>query len=318
MVSAVLLTFAFPYELEAESISSAEIASGERAVQQDIDTIVGDQPIDRAEVGRRLDAEFHASIQLDRLREDFGSRWAGAFVEHVNGNTVLVVRLKGHSPETTAAASARKQSSSSYSIRIVEGVEFTEAEIQENIRPKLDAVKNAFPSFQGHYIDDATSEVVILVSRPELFQRDYGFSERANAEREMSVVLSAILSHPARVRALPGPMRNNVSGSGDYLVPGGVCTGGFSVRRVSDGLTGVSTAGHCPNNPITYVNLDGTCPSCRNGMTHLVTSSGFNLVSPCNQGFSSVWRQILKGGMLLAFATDSARLRTRRVVIGAQ
>jgi hypothetical protein len=151
------------------------------------------------------------------LREDFGSRWAGAFIEHIDGNTVLVVRLKGYSPETAKAASAQEQLNSGYSTRMVEGIEFTEAEVQEKVRPKLEAVKTAFPSFQGHYIDDETSEVVALVSRPDLFRQGYVPSERSKVEREMSFVLSALLGHPARVKALPGPMRNRVSGSGDYI-----------------------------------------------------------------------------------------------------
>lgn len=208
MATAILALLALPVARTSERPTPDLTDAGERAMQQDIDVIVGDRPVDRAEIRRRLVAEFLAGHASSRLREAFDDRWAGAFVEHSAGRTTLVVRLKGYSPDTRKLQeSARRPDATGFEVRIVEGVEFTEAEIRAKLQPKLEAVRNAFPTFQGHYVDDATSEVVVLVARPELFGERSAASDRARAEREMSRVLTAILRHPGRVKAMPGSFR---------------------------------------------------------------------------------------------------------------
>lgn len=205
---AFALALMLPPAFAMGAVSHANVASSERALEQDVDAIAGDGPADRAEIRRQLIAESDLSSELGRLREAFDERWAGAFVEHVDGKTTLVVRLKGYSRDAGELQIAQPhQVDQTYETRIVEGVEFTEAEIRERIRPKLDAVKAAFPSVQGHYVDDATSEVVVLVSRPELFEGRSSAAARAEAERELSLRLSQIVGLPARVTLLPGPFR---------------------------------------------------------------------------------------------------------------
>jgi hypothetical protein len=175
---------------------------------------------------------------------------------HEDGESRLVVRLKGVSRSGDEVTSQAAEAT--VPIEIVEGVEMTESEVAVRIEERLERIRSAFPTFQGHYVDDKTSEVVVLIARPDLFESGVSELDRSTAEQRLGLLLSGIVELPARVTVMPAGFSPMAQGSGDVLYSGGFCTGGFTVRRIVDGATGVSTAAHCGNQPLSYANLDGT------------------------------------------------------------
>ncbi len=175
-----------------------------------------------------------------QLRKTYSVRLAGIYIEH-QPTPRIVVRLKGMASPTIHFFNT---SAGVVPVDFVVGAAYTQAELHDVITAKLVTLKSALPDLQGTATDEKTGEVVLYI-----------LGNDAKAAKAQGVARS-IFGVPTQVRALPVPVTQEVRGSG--FIDSGTCTGAFVVHETNSSVTGLLTAGHCPNNDTSYNGLDGT------------------------------------------------------------
>jgi hypothetical protein len=178
------------------------------------------------DAARHLDAQQSFGRLIDRLAREHGDVYAGAeFAEKPGGAARIMV--KGEASDELRVLVKR----SGLPIELVEGQRYSATELQER---SVELVK-------------------VLAER--------GYDEVGAAVLPSGLIQVAVDDDLSRAKDLPERLVDGVEiaqspermiqnevvegGVQVYATGGGSCTSGFSVRSLSSGATGVSTAGHC-------------------------------------------------------------------------
>jgi hypothetical protein len=178
------------------------------------------------DASRHVDAQREFGHLIDGIAGKYREQYAGAeFAEKPGGTSQIMV--KGEAPDDLRQMVKREE----LPVELVEGKRYSLAELEER-----------------------SVEVVKALA-------ERGYDEVGAAVLPSGLIQVAVEGDPSRAKDLPERLvdgveivqspermiRNEVVEGGVrvYATGGGSCTSGFSVRSLSTGATGVSTAGHC-------------------------------------------------------------------------
>ncbi|ACB28222.1 hypothetical protein Mrad2831_6300 (plasmid) [Methylobacterium radiotolerans JCM 2831] len=232
----------------ASQPTAARLLSAEQAREVDAQALASASKITTAEARQRLAVQRESRDLVASLRSTYGNRIAGIYREWTPSPR-LVVRLKGASAERVSRANLP---TGSVEVVIKSGARFGADELKQAGRTHAKALRAAFPTLGGTWVDERTGELVVEVAS----------AADVKTAKDLATVIAGV---PARVVVGRGDFNAALSGSGalDIALPNAVghCTGGFTVNIFdgNDKTTGLATAGHCPdgNGTATYTTLDG-------------------------------------------------------------
>ena len=223
----------------AQPPAAARVETTAEALEQDAHDYGAARGLPGEEALRRLEAQEGSVAATDILRERFGKRLAGLFIEH-DPEYRVVVLLTGRKPvraETILAGGSRVP------VVFRTGPRATQAKVVAAIRRHQAGIRAAlqYPPAMG--ADPKTGELVVLVNH-----RD---ADRYGADA-LDKAFEAMTDVPVRIRVMDGESAD-LGLEGGARVHGVVpetgsrqyCTTGFAV---TDGTrTGLVTAAHCPD-----------------------------------------------------------------------
>jgi len=239
----------------------AELLNFDEAMEVDANKVAAALGITPEEARRRINVEHHAGPIIERIRRENEDRLAGIYIEHVPLSR-LVVRLTGYQARR---AEFHQFGADQLEVAYELGADRTFAQLQGLVDANILSLSENFPGWQGGYVDERTSEVVIHVLKSKMI-----FST-ADAEVELEDQFRV----PVRIVQLDEPEQNRaVYGSGHLSYQSGLyvgeCTGSFIVQTVTSRYRGLLTAGHCnpSNNMFHYRGIDGASYA----LTHVARS----------------------------------------------
>lgn len=185
-------------------------------------------PLDEAV--RRLQVEQSTADQIGQLRQTYGSRLAGIFIEH-RPDYHVKLRLKGAEPVGPLTLGS---GSASVRVDVVTGAAATLQELQSAIATNLAGLSKLLPTMFGITADERTGEIVIEVKATAL---------EAPVVLGKAAAVTELLGHPVRIRPLDAVQSKHSVRGGVSLQ--GACTTGFVVQVGTS--KGPVTSAHCPD-----------------------------------------------------------------------
>jgi hypothetical protein len=183
---------------------------------------------------RRLRIQNNIGDTIGNLREEFGDRLAGIYIEDYPDQHI-VVRIKGN-----AEPGPRKISTPYGAMPIVfhAGAKKSISELSEAIEANRENINRAIPSLQDIYPDEKTGEIVLTIHSSDLDK---------NAYRKEALLLERMLGAPVRLEFVLNPTKTVEYTMGGAILQanGSTCTTGFAVKNPHSNIKGVLTAGHC-------------------------------------------------------------------------
>jgi len=208
------------------------------ALKKDAETIAEIYQISHEDAFRRLKLQEAAGERLvAQIKEEFKERFAGSYIEHDPVDR-MVVRLKGDAEVATRKLEVEGD------VLLVEfksGQPYTKNELENIFSKKQEELSFQIKNIQGHFVDEKTGEIVLIV-----FIREEENDEAGRIE----AIAKNIIAVPVRIHRVPvefsnfAPVRGGANLSILSSIPSG-CTSGFVVKKLSDSTRGVLTAGHC-------------------------------------------------------------------------
>ena len=161
---------------------------------------------------------------INTVSSKYGESFAGAaFAEEPGAASQLFV--KGDVPRDVAALVDR----SGLKIEIIDGQKYSERELDERAGALTKLLAEVHPEVSAAVMADGQ---ILLAVPGEL---------KAELPKDLLDGVK-IAEGPERLSNLEVDIEG---GRRVYATSGGSCTSGFSVRRISDGTTGIATAAHC-------------------------------------------------------------------------
>ena len=142
----------------ADSRTESDIASYAKEFGTSID--------EAARRSRILAARGNLAIDL---RNEFESRFAGSYLEHVP-DLRIVVRLTGNSPVSSRLA---VNDEGSIPIAFLTDARATLEELEAALDAHQKALYSKIPALQGLYADERTGDIVLVVHAPEVESKAY-------------------------------------------------------------------------------------------------------------------------------------------------
>jgi streptogrisin C len=180
---------------------------------------------DIAATAAHLNAQASFGLMIDTVATKFPKSYAGAVFAEVPGAPSQVM-IKGDLP----ADVARIIESSGLKVEVVSGMEFSSLDQQQRSAEIIKLLGAAGYKEVGTAVL-ADGQIQVAVS----------------GTPKTRVELPPHLTEGVEIVEAPdGVVTDEAAMGGQQVFGGGAqCTSGFSVRRISDGTTGVSTAAHC-------------------------------------------------------------------------
>lgn len=222
------------------------LLSSAEAREVDADALASATRISAAEARHRLAVQSDSRDLTASLRATYAGRLAGIYRDWTPAPRI-VVRLKG---QNAVRGRIVNLPSGPVEVSIVSGATRTVEELLQARADHAQALRAAFPSMSGTWVDERTGELVIEVAQ----------LSDAKSARDLATVIAHV---PARVVHGGADFNAVLSGSGSLDIPisGGtsLCTGGFVVNigTGEDRVPGLSSAGHCQDAAASYTTLDG-------------------------------------------------------------
>lgn len=148
-----------PIGVTPAGVAPAEMLNFEQAMEVDAIWVATALDITPEEARSRLNLQEQAGEISERIREQYANRLAGIYIEH-EPTSRLVVRLTGPEAERTRF---HHFGADTLEVAFVPGADRTLVELQQLLDANLENIKAELPTFQGSYVDERTSEVVIDV-----------------------------------------------------------------------------------------------------------------------------------------------------------
>jgi len=236
-----------PVQQEDEA---ARVQSFEEALDQDAEGYARLVGVSREVAKQRLRALNELRDTKIRIRQTFGSRFAGIAIDHTP-QLQLTVLLTGGEAVPTESVSA-----GGLAVPIIyrTGARSTLQQLRDALKQHQAAIRRLIPATQGIGISTRTGELIVVVNAA-------GAAATAILTRDAE--LETLTGVPVRLEVVQGT-DINMDVRGGSRVEGNNptdgkryrCTTGFAVKNQS-GTTGVATAAHCEDR-LTYYNPNGT------------------------------------------------------------
>jgi streptogrisin C len=226
------------------------VQTPEEALTQDAQQYASQIGVSLDEAKRRLRAGRDTVPTTDRLRETYGSRLAGIFIEH-KPEYRIVVLLTGDTPVAEQSVSAGGMT---VPIIFRTGAKSTHTQLVGALEQHSKAIRTLLPNTQGIGIDPRTGELVVVVNAP---------GPAAAAAEAKDGELETLTGVPVRIRAIDGvDVNSDVRGGSRYEGNNATgvryyCTTGFVVKDTA-GQTAMVTAAHCEDGNAKYYNPNMT------------------------------------------------------------
>ncbi|GIH06105.1 hypothetical protein Rhe02_41720 [Rhizocola hellebori] len=204
-----------------------------------------DLGVDATQVEARLAVELKAAKTEEKLSQSLGSSYGGAWFDE-SASTLVVGITDAKQAARVAAAGATPKL-----------VKHSVARLSASKNALDRAPRPAASDITSWYVDPATNSVVVT-ARPGADNAVKDFIAASGADRTTVKVEQATASYHTTIDSFPATEWAIYGGSA-LLLPNGSCSSGFAVWRASDGVFGMTTAGHCGtvNTPATFRIVNG-------------------------------------------------------------
>lgn len=223
-------------EVAVDSDLLAELSEAELT---DLQQIAKQEGIPMEEAIARYGWQDSFSKAVHLIRESFLDRFAGAAI--TDGGRGAWIAFKEEVPETAVDLVPALP----VNVRFIGGKGFSEAEIKQILEQAFHAIaeNGDVASAVGGY--DVETGVITIEVQPREIPGDAVARERLRARLQPAQPANAAITiQVSIVDELDAEVEATNMRGGGYLEPN-VCTAGFTVYRLSDGVKGISTARHC-------------------------------------------------------------------------
>jgi streptogrisin C len=216
----------------------------EQARNADAGQYAADHKVTLGEARSRLAAQPSLDSALDRLERSFPERYAGGWIEHAPSYRA-VARFKGVVPPGAGDVAGPN-------VALRGGAARSLAELTARADEVYEAVADLWGETVATTFDEQTGGIELSLEVPTNLQ--------ALSDAQLRGLVPETARRPdVRLGFSDTPVYRSQHTYGGALLsgPGGSCTSGFGIRRLSDGAGGVLTAGHCSND-FDYFPADGS------------------------------------------------------------
>jgi hypothetical protein len=206
--------------------------SDAEARDTDARSYAADNGVSLAVARARLIEQRSLDAALDRLGQQFPTRFAGGWIEHSPAFRA-VARFKGAVPSGAAGVAGEN-------VVLRTGAARSLAELESQTGQVFKDIADTYAATSATTFDVKTGGVEVGIESDDPDASDAQLRSRLPVSARAANVQVAFSDAPVATS-------QNTYGGGDL----GSCTSGFTVFRVSNGEEGVLAAGHCPND-LTY------------------------------------------------------------------